>query len=53
MARNQTTTTKFWVVDVGKFDSPNTSEAKSFQKSIQETKYDGSYQFRDAFYISY
>lgn len=46
-------TEKFWVVDVGKFDTPNTAEAKAFQKSIQEMKYENTYQFKDAYYISY
>lgn len=45
--------TKYWVVDVGKFDSSDTQEAKDFQKKVQETKYEGSYQFKDAFYVSY
>jgi outer membrane biosynthesis protein TonB len=45
--------TKYWVVDVGKFDSADTKEAKEFQKKVQDIKYDGTYQFKDAFFISY
>lgn len=43
----------YWVVDVGGFDSMKNEDAKKLQSKIQNTKYEGILQFRDAYYVAY
>ena len=44
---------KFWVIDIGHFESIRTSAARDLQKTVRSLKYKGIRQFRDAIYVPY
>lgn len=44
---------KFWVVDVGKFTSDKSPEAKELQTKIRSLKYNNLQQFKYAFFVEY
>ncbi len=44
---------KYWVVDVGKFESENAPEAKEFAKKVKGIQYQRGKQFHDAFFVQY
>jgi outer membrane biosynthesis protein TonB len=44
---------KYWVVDIGQFDTVSTEAAKEFKEKIRQMKYEGVQQFKDAYYIQY
>lgn len=44
---------KFWVVDIGHFQSIRTSEARDLKKTVRSMRYKGIRQFKDAIYVPY
>ncbi|MBN4049928.1 hypothetical protein JYT84_00710 [bacterium AH-315-M10] len=44
---------KFWVIDIGGFESIRTAETRKLRSTLRSMKYKGIRQFRDAIYVPY
>ncbi len=44
---------RYWVIDIGGYPSMRSKEAKNVHEKIKNMRYEGIYQFKDAYFINY